>query len=410
MFLNHIDRSNISYAALQMNQDLGFTPSVYGFAAGVFFFGYVIFEVPSNLILARVGARHWIARIMLTWGVIATAMAWINSAETFYVLRFLLGVAEAGFLPGMFYYYSLWFPASVRGKAISFLMMTSPITNIIAAPLSTSLFALDGFFGLRGWQFIFIIEGVPAILVALIVLRYLTNNPSEAKWLSNTEKDWLRNTLADERKNKEISGATTLKQGFFDRRVLLITAVGFFLVCTNFGIAFWLPQIIKAFGGLTNMQIGELTALPYVFGVICMMLWGRHSDSSGDRKWHLVISSTVTAVACVIAALSTAPILSFIGLCIAIAGILSVSGVFWALPSDFLADRAAAGGFAFINSFGLIGGFVGPYVVGLVRDRTHSFSGSLLAVAGFAVVTALLSALLQNQQGVKAAKYASATE
>lgn len=397
LFINHIDRSNISYAALQMNHDLGLTPEVYGFAAGIFFIGYVTFEIPSNFLLTRFGARRWIARIMITWGLIATAMAWVNGATSLYALRFLLGFAEAGFLPGMFYYLGLWMPARARGKAISFLMSTSAITNVIGAPLSTWLLTLDGLFGLRGWQLMFLLEGLPAVVMGFVVLRRLDDKPEDANWLDESEKRRLLDTLSAERAVKEAKGAMTFKQGLTDRRVLLLMVVCFFIVCDNFGVVFWLPQIIKSLANVSNMEVGLLAALPYLLGGVCMILWGRHSDATGDRKWHLVAAAFIGAVGLAGAALAPTPLLTFVGLCVATAGIWSTFGVFWALPGDFLNGAAAASGFALINSFGTIGGFVGPYLVGFVRQHTQNFTGSLLVLAAFGLATTLLAMLLQNQ-------------
>jgi MFS transporter, ACS family, tartrate transporter len=411
MFINHIDRSNISYAALQMNVDLGLTPAIYGFAAGIFFLGYVTFEIPSNLILARVGARRWIPRIMITWGAIAIAMAWVNSASSLYVLRFLLGVAEAGFLPGILYYFSLWVPMRDRAKVVSIFMSTSAISNVIGAPLSTGLLSLDGLFGLRGWQCLFIIEGLPAILLGVIAWRYLTDKPEDARWLNDVEKNWLVETLRAERTIKEKNGLATFKQAFLDWRVWLIGLIGFAEISVNFGIVFWLPQIIKSFGGLSNIEVGFLAAVPYICGAIAMILWARHSDKSGDRKWHIVTAAFGAATALLLVGSAPGPIWSFIGLCIAAAAVWSITGLYFSLPADFLTGRAAAGGYALINSISVAGGFVGPTIIGIIRDRTQSFQGSMLALAGFSVVTALLTMLLGNMRPVDArAAVASASD
>jgi len=407
--IKDIDRSNISYAALQMNSQLGFTASVYGFAAGIFFIGYVAFEIPSNLVLARVGARRWIGRIMITWGLVSMTMASIEGPTSFYAMRFLLGMAEAGFLPGILYYYTLWFPARARGKAIAWFSVTAAVTNIIAAPLSTGLLALDGLFGLKGWQLMFLVEGLPAVILGLIVFSLLTDKPEDATWLDSREKTWLMEALSGERAIKRASGATTLRQGLLDGRVWLTALVCFFLICANFGAVFWLPQIIKSFGGISTMQVGLLAILPYLVGAIAMVLWGRHSDATGDRKWHLVASALVAALGFVAAGLAPPGAPSFLGLCLAAAGTWSMAGVFWTLPSDFLAGSAAAGGFALINSIGTTGGFFGPFIMGFVRDRTQSFTGSLLVLAGFALVAACLSALLKNQLPTRRERLASAS-
>ncbi len=395
--LNYIDRVNIGFAALQMNKELSFSPTVYGLGAGIFFIGYFFFEIPSNLILEKVGARLWIARIAITWGIISVAMAWVHNETTFYVMRFLLGVAEAGLLPGLLLYFSYWFPARQRARALALFMTATAISNIIGAPLSVSLLGLDGLWGLRGWQLMFIVEGVPSILMGFVVLYYLTNRPAEANWLSDDEKAWLDNVLSAERAAKEeSSGRMTLKLAF-SPRVLLIALLCFFLVSGNFGVVFWLPQIIKSFGGLSNMQVGLLAAVPYILAAVAMVWWGYHSDRTGDRKWHLAIAALVGAAGLAGSALATEPAWSFAALCVAAIGIWSMFGVFWAIPADFLSGLAAAGGFALINSIGTLGGFAGPFLVGFVRERTGTFSASLLVLAAFVLVSALLAASLRTQ-------------
>jgi ACS family tartrate transporter-like MFS transporter len=393
--VNYLDRVNIGFAALQMNQDLGFTATAYGLGAGIFFIGYFLFEIPSNLILEKVGARLWIARIAITWGVVSTAMAWVNGETAFYVMRFLLGVAEAGLLPGILLYFSYWFPASERGKALALFMTATAISNIVGAPLSTSLLGLDGLFGLRGWQIMFILEGLPSIVMGVLVLRYLTDRPEAAAWLAADERSWLTRTLAAERAAKEALGGSDLLRGLTDPRVLMITLLCFFLVSGNFGVVFWLPQIIKAFGGLTNAQVGLLTAIPYILAAFAMVWWGRRSDRTGDRKWHLAAAAIVGAAGLAASAALADPRFSFLALCVAAIGIWSMFGVFWAIPADFLSGTAAAGGFALINSVGTLGGFAGPFLVGFVRERTGSFSASLFVLAAFVFVAAALAASLR---------------
>jgi ACS family tartrate transporter-like MFS transporter len=389
-----IDRTNISFAALQMNEDLGFSPTVYGFAAGIFFVGYCLFEVPSNLVLIRVGARRWFARIMLTWGLIVIATAWVSSLNSLYVMRFLLGVAEAGLLPGLFYYLGTWIPASHRGLALSVLMSTAAVSNVIGGPLATGIMELDGWLGLRGWQLVFIVEGVPTVLIAFAVLAFLPDTPRDARWLETAERDWLESTIARENATKARVGAMALRQGFTDRRVLIATVFSFFLVCCNFGTVFWLPQILKSLGNLTNLQVGQLSVVPYLLGGIGMILWGRHSDRGHDRRWHLVTSGIVAAIGYALAGLAPTPVAAFVGLCVATLAVWSMFGVFWAIAADLLAGPAAAAGLAVINSVGTLGGFVAPLLMGYIRDVTGAFTGSLLALAAFAAVTALTAPLL----------------
>lgn len=395
--LCYLDRVNVSFAALQMNRDLGFSPTIYGTGAGIFFLGYFLCEVPSNLILHRVGASQWIARLMITWGLVSTATAWVSNEPSFYLLRFLLGVAEAGFFPGILLYLSYWFPAAERAKAISVFMTATAISNLVAAPLSTSILALDGWFGLAGWQLLFVIEGIPAVFFGLLVFHHMADRPQAADWLSEREKIWLAGVLANERTAKEADQHMTLKRGLLHPRVLAITMLCFCQMAGNFGVVFWMPQIIKAFGGLSNTETGLLTAIPYLFAMIAMVWWARRSDRRQDRKWHLTVSALLGAVGLAASALAPTPLLSFLALCAATVGIWSMFGVFWAIPGDFLCGTAAASGFALISSFGTLGGFTGPYLVGYVREKTGSFSASLLALAGFLLGAAFISALLRDE-------------
>jgi ACS family tartrate transporter-like MFS transporter len=360
--------------------------------------------VPSNLILEKVGARLWIAPIAITWGIVSIAMAWVYSEHSFYLVRFLLGVAEAGLLPGILLYFSYWFPARNRGRALALFMTATTISNIVGAPLSTSLLGLDGIFGFRGWQLMFLVEGVPSIIMGFVVLWYLTDKPDQATWLADDEKAWLIRTLAAERVAKEeLSGRMTLRLGLISPRVLLIALLCFFLVSGNFGVVFWLPQIIKAFGGLSNMQVGLLSAVPYILAAFAMVWWGHHSDRTGDRKWHLAFAALVGAAGLAGSAMLTDPTVSFVALCVAAIGIWSMFGVFWAVPADFLSGIAAASGFALINSIGTLGGFAGPFLVGFVRERTGTFSASLLVLSGFVLVSALIAASLRMQPVTKIA-------
>ena len=393
-FFSLIDRTNISFAALQMNEDLDFGPTVYGFAAGIFFVGYCLFEIPSNLVLMRVGARRWLARIMLTWGLVVVATAWVNGLKSLYMMRFLLGVAEAGLLPGLFYYLGTWIPASHRGLGLSVLMSTAALSNVIGGPLATGIMELDGWLGFRGWQLVFIVEGVPTVLVGVAVLALLPETPREARWLEPAERDWLESTIARENATKARVGAMSLRRGFTDRRVLIATVFSFFLVCCNFGTVFWLPQILKSLGSLTNLQVGQLSVVPYLLGGVGMIFWGRHSDRGHDRRWHLVASGVLAMIGYALAGVASTPAVSFVGLCLATLAVWSMFGVFWAIAADQLAGPAAAVGLAFINSVGTLGGFVAPLLMGYVRELTGAFSGSLLALAASAALTALIAPLL----------------
>jgi len=396
LLFNLLDRTNISFAALQMNADFGFSPSVYGLAAGIFFIGYFLFEIPSNLVLVRVGARPWLARIMISWGLVVIAMVWIRGAASFYTLRFLLGVAEAGLLPGVLLYLSRWVPRASLALAFSILMATTALANVLSGPIATTLMQLDGLAGLRGWQLLFIAEGIPTVLIGIAVALRLPERPTDAGWLNAAEQEALAGTIAAEDVAKRAHGATSFRQGFLDRRVLIATLVCFLFVCCNFGTVFWLPQIIKSLGSATTLQIGFLSSIPYLLGGIATILWGRHSDRSGERKWHLVAGALVGAAGYAYAAGGHGATNSFVGLCVATFGIWSMFGVFWAYAGDLLGGAAAAGGFALINSSSALGGFLAPVLMGVVRERTHSFTGALLLLAVLAVLAALASLLTSS--------------
>jgi len=396
LVFNLIDRTNISFAALQMNAALRFTPSVYGFGAGIFFIGYFLFEVPSNLVMVRVGARPWLARITITWGLVVLCMAWIRGASSFYWLRFLLGVAEAGLLPGVLLYLSRWVPLKHLGLAFSLLMSSTAIANVLSGPIAGGLLEVEGLWGLSGWQLMFIVEGMSTVVIGLALIAYLPERPADASWLEQHERIWLRETLAREEQRKAAAGVTAFRQAFLDRRVLSATLVGFLFVCCNFGTVFWLPQIIKSLSALSPLQVGILSAVPYLIGGTATVLWGRHSDHTHDRKWHLVAAASLGAAGYLWAALAPGAVMALTGLCIATLGIWSMFGVFWAHAGDLLGGAAAAGGFAFINSFSTLGGFVGPVLMGMVREQTQSFSGSLLVLAAFAALTAGAAMLIEN--------------
>jgi MFS family permease len=396
--LNYLDRVNIAFAALQMNEDLKFSSAVYGLGAGIFFIGYVIFEVPSNLMVMRVGVRVWLARIMISWGIIAMAQAWIQGETSFYILRFLLGVTEAGLFPCVMYYFREWIPRRERAKALAIFMSFTAIANAIGGPLAAWLMSsFDGAFGLRGWQVMLIVFGAPSVLVGIFSLFFVTDRPKEASWLSADEKHDLEAILQEEIADSGSRIITTLREGFFDGRVILVTALCFFLVLSNFGIVFWLPQIIRSLGDLTTVQIGWLSSLPYVLACISMIFWGRHSDSRRDRKWHLMIAAAIGALGLVAAGAATSPIHTYVALCIAAMGVWSMFGVFWAAPADFLSGRGAIAGLAVISSIGSLGGFAGPYLVGITRQMSGGFSLSLYVLAASAIVCIGLSSFLKNE-------------
>lgn len=396
LFFNLIDRTNISFAALQMNQDLGLTPAHYGLAAGIFFLGYCLFEIPSNLILVRVGARRWLARIMISWGLVVGAMAWVSGPGSLYGARLLLGVAEAGLLPGLIYYLAAWVPAQRRGLAFSALMSTTALSNFFGGPLATGLMRLEGVAGLHGWQILFLAESSATVLIGLVVLRVLPDTPSQARWLDAAEQRFLSEAYEADLAAKNSRGATSLWRGLSDRRVLLGTLLNFFLICCNFGTVYWLPQIVKSLGDLTNAHVGLLTCIPYGLGGLAMLISGRHSDHTGDRKWHLLAGALIAAIGYAWAAAATQPQAAFAGLCLATLGIWSTFGVFWAYANDVLGGKAAAGGLAFMNAVSTLGGLAGPALIGVIRQRSAGFGASLVFLAVLALISAMLALPLER--------------
>ena len=399
-FIAFLDRVNVGFAALQMNEDLGFSARIYGFGAGIFFIGYFLFEVPSNLILHRVGARLWIARIMITWGLVAAGMAFVQGAISFYVVRFLLGVAEAGFFPGMILYISLWFPARERARATAIFILGLPISVLLGAPLSTALLSLDGMAGLHGWQLLFIIEGIPAVVLGFVVMSYLTDRPSEAHWLTPAQRSWLVARLAAE----EAAGdkrRLTVGETLRDRKVLTLAFAFLCNVVPIYGITMWLPLIAKGTGNLTNIQIGFITTIPYLCAAIAMVINARHSDRTGERKLHILVAALVGAAGFVLAAVSTSPLIGLLGICIGAAGIWCANTVFWTLPASFLTGAAAAAGIGLINAIGNLGGFLGPYMTGWIRDTMGGFGPAMLCLAGFLALHGLILYGLINRSQLR---------
>jgi MFS transporter, ACS family, tartrate transporter len=375
----YLDRINVGFAALQMNRDLGLNAAVFGFGAGIFFIGYFVFEIPSNLILQRLGARLWLSRIMISWGVAAIALMFTRGVRSFYVLRFLLGVAEAGFFPGIIFYLTYWFPSRERAHAVSLFMTATEIAGVIGGPLSGVLLAMSGVWQLAGWQWLFLAEGVPAVVLGVAAARFLPDAPQHAPWLNSDEQAMLAARLAFERESRR--SHHTLRAALKNRTVWLLALLYFTLVFGHYGIALWLPQILKGFGGMSDVRVGFLSSLPFLTAAIVMVIVARHSDSRQERRWHLALSAFAGAIALAASALARSPLTSLLTISIAAAGISSTAGPFWALPAGFLDGTAAAGGIALINSTGNLAGFVGPSIVGLIRQLTGSFAGGLLAMA-----------------------------
>jgi ACS family tartrate transporter-like MFS transporter len=386
----YIDRTNVAFAALTMNQDVGLSPYVYGLGAGIFFLGYALFEVPSNMVLERVGARRWIARIMITWGIISGMMALTVGPASFLTLRFLLGVAEAGFFPGIIFYLSCWFPAAYRARVISTLFIAVPVSNAVASVISGAILEMDGIWGLHGWQWVFILEAIPAVLLAFVVLKYMTDRPAEADWLAPDERAWLEKELHAERVRVESAGRMTLLQALTDRRVLALSLIYLFSVTASYGIVFFLPQIIKALGH-SNLMTGVLTAIPYTIGIAGLLLWGHSSDRRGERRWHLIVALAVSAVGFIGVGWLHGSYWAIAAMSIVAVGLYGSRPSFWPMPSIFLTGAAAAAGIALINSIGNLGGYVGPFIVGWIKNSTGSFQMALYFLAACAAMSALIT-------------------
>jgi ACS family tartrate transporter-like MFS transporter len=392
-FVAFIDRVNIGFAALTMNKDLGFSPTVFGFGAGIFFLGYFLFEVPSNLILNKVGARIWIARVMITWGLVSACMAFVQGTTSFYSLRFLLGVAEAGFFPGIILYLSFWFPARRRAAVTALFMAAAPISTALGSPISGALMEMHGLFGLAGWQWMFLIEAVPAIILGVVVLFYLTDRPEKAKWLADDDRAWLVATMNAEQAAKGPAVGHSTWRGLADPRVLALSLVYFGTSAGLYTLGIWAPQIIKEFG-LSSLQVGFLNAIPAILAVVAMVIWARHSDKTGERTWHVVAACLLAAAGLVFASAAATVVAVLFALTLVNIGISSSKPPLWSMPTIFLSGPAAAAGIATINSLGNLGGFVGPSMIGWIKDLTGSFQGGLYFVAGLLILSAVVTLLL----------------
>jgi MFS transporter, ACS family, tartrate transporter len=380
-FVAYLDRVNVGFASLTMNKDLGFTSAVYGFGGGIFFLGYFIFEVPSNILLSKVGARVWIARILITWGIISACTAFIVGPVSFYSVRFLLGIAEAGFFPGIILYLTWWFPSYYRSRIVGVFMAAIPISNILGSLVSGFLLDLDGWLGIAGWQWLFIMEAAPAIILGVVFWLYMTDWPSQASWLMQAQRDWLIARLNAERSQREAIRHYSLKDVLLDKRVLLLSLVYFGGTFAGYGIVLFQPQIVHRLAAGFGTT-GIINAIPYVFAAGAMVLWGRHSDHTGERPRHVAVAYAVGAAGLIATALMTDPVLTMVTLVIAAMGQSSTGPTFWSLPTAMLSGTAAAGGIALINALGNLGGFFGPYLFGLIKDASGgSFTFGLMALA-----------------------------
>jgi ACS family tartrate transporter-like MFS transporter len=391
-FLCYLDRINVGFAALTMNQDLGLDAAIYGMAAGAFFWGYFLFEVPSNIILEKVGARLWIARIMVTWGILSGATAFCVGPYSFMIVRFLLGLAEAGLFPGLILFLTYWFPDWHRARITAAFMVALPAAVAAGSPLSTALLELNGLWGLAGWKWMYIAEAAPTVLVGIFVLLYVTDRPAKARWLREEERAWLISTLDNERRTIERKRKVSLWQSFWDPKILLLSLNYFGIVTAALGMLLFLPQIVKQLG-LTNMQVGWVSMIPYICGAISLVAWGWISDRMGERRWNLFWGCALASAGLVIAGMSVGTSWAVVGMSIAAMGLYGSKGPFWSMPPMILTGTAAASGIAWINSIGNLGGFFGPTIVGWVRDFTGSFAGGLYALAAFALMSAVVSAL-----------------
>ncbi len=396
----YLDRINVGFAALQMNAALGFSAAVYGFGAGIFFLSYTAFEIPSNIILARVGARRWIARIMISWGLISACMMFVRDASSFYALRFLLGAAEAGFFPGIIYYLTQWVPAAERARTVAAFMTAVVTAGIIGGPVSGALLTLDGFGGLAGWQWMFLLEGLPAAALGVVVLRVLTESPAEASWLAPDEREALVAKLAEEASAKSDGGGPARAHGVGDalrHPWLWVLALVYFVVpVALYAFGFFLPQILQASFDGTPFQIGVLSALPYLAGAVGMLMTSRLSDRSGERRWFVAGGAAVAGVGFVATAFAGGLWPSLALLSLAMLGLASMFGPFWTLATTFVSGEGAAAGIALINSVGNIGGFVGPYAIGALRDSTGGFAAGLMTIGAVVVAGGALVLLVPD--------------
>lgn len=393
-----LDRVNVGFAALQMNAALGFSASTFGLGSGIFFVGYCLLEVPSNLVLHRTGARVWIARIMVTWGAISAAMIFVRTPLTFYLLRFLLGVAEAGFFPGIIYYLSHWYPATHRARAIAAFMTAVPVTGLIGGPLSGALLGLQGVYGLAGWQWLFLVEGLPAMLLGSAVFLWLPDKPERATWLNETERDWLLSQLASEKGRPGTEHFVSLRDALTNGTVwqlgilFLLTAMGFY------GYSFWAPLLIRSLLHISNFEVGLIFAGISAVTICSMVLNGAHSDRTGEHALHVAVPLLITAIGFLGCALLHQPVLAILALALVPIGHCSAYGPFWSMPTLFLSGAGLAGGVALVTSIAAFGGFLGPAVIGFLKDQTGTHTIAFILLAGLGLIAAILALQLRRAE------------
>ncbi len=406
--LAYVDRVNVGFAKLQMQQDLGMSDSVYGIGAGIFFIGYFFFEVPANMILQKIGARRWIGPIMIAWGVVSACTMFARGAHSFYALRFLLGIVESGFFPGVILYLTYWYTAKYRAKMVALFMSAVPLSGVMAGPISGWILArMTGVGHLEAWQWLFIVEGIPSLLSGVVALLFLTDNPRTAKWLTESEKQLVLARLEEEDKQKKQAGpgGHRLVDAFRSPVVWVLALIYFGFVMGNYGLGFWLPQVIEDTVTGNPLAIGWISAIPWAAAAVAMLWAGHHSDRTGERRWHIAIAGTVQALAFAACAIPGIPgTVGVVALTFAAMGNMCTISLFWTLPTGLLSGSAAAAGIAWINSIGNLAGYVSPSVVGIIRDRTHSMAPALLVLSGAALVGALVTLMLKGADAREAMK------
>jgi ACS family tartrate transporter-like MFS transporter len=395
-FVAFLDRINVGFAALTMNKDVGLTSQMFGFGAGIFFLGYFAFEVPSTVILHNVGARFWIGRVMISWGLVSVAMAFTRGPISFYILRFLLGLAEAGFFPGIILYLSYWFPANHRSAVTAMFMAAAPISGLIGSPLSAALLQLNGLLDLRGWQWLFLLEGIPALVLGFITFRFLTDRPADAEWLAADERDWLSSAIQQEQTAFKDPRSHNLWFALADWKVLALSLAYFGTSAGLYTIGFWAPLIVKGLG-FSSIQVGLLVAIPNLIAVIGMILWSRNSDRTGERYWHAALACLIGAIGMAVAARAgTSAFVAIVGLSLTAFGVSAAKPPLWSLPTTFFAGTAAASSIGLINSLGTLGGFAGPYMIGSTNGTSGNFTRGLYLVGGTLIVSAITIAIMHR--------------
>ncbi|GHE08778.1 MFS transporter [Klenkia taihuensis] len=402
-FLNYVDRTNIGFAKLTMSADLGLTETMFGLASGLFFIGYLLFEVPSNIALHRFGARRWIARILVTWGLIAAAMAFVPNATTLYVLRILLGIAEAGFFPGIMLYLTFWFPRSVRVRLTGMFMIALPASSALGAPIAGAILQYwDGLFGLAGWRVMFLVLGLPAVVLGVAAWFYLTDRPGDADWLAPDERRWLDDTMAAEQQATEATGRHRVRDSLRDPRVWALGLVYFGVTYGLYALSFFLPTIVAGFAesfdtSFSILENGLVVAVPFAVGAVAMVFWSRHSDRTGERVWHVALPALLGAVSIPVALYMESPLATMAVITVTAVGVFCALPVFWYLPSTFLAGAGAAAGIALVNTLGNASGFGAPYVTGFLLDATGSSRAGLWVVGAVMLVAALTVLALRGR-------------